>query len=366
VVADCIGAMFEGMSVVRQKQLLDIVEQKIEKARKIQKETGAKPASVHGLPFTDDTAMAHSVAASLVEKNEFDARDMAFKFGSEFKKEPDRGYGGNVIHVLEAFENQAVEDVYKPAREQFDGSGSYGNGGAMRVAPVPLFTYFDNDLSKLKDTSGAVTRLTHTHPQAVHGAALQALAVDQALRLSQDKELDTIKFLDELISKMKLIEEEGSQNNEHSDDAGPPQKKIPPKRLLDAEPNPYCAKLEKIKELALKDDLKASEVEECLGNDVSALGSVPAAVLAFVRQATRVEPGLEERSRLSRVVLYAVTLGGDTDTIATMAAAMAGAAWGLEEVPEAWMYYCEGSGRAEELAEGLYSRGVSESDSPKS
>lgn len=355
VVADCIGAMFEGMSVVKLKQLLDVVDQNIENARKIHKETGSKPASVNGLPFTDDTAMARSVAASLINMGEFDARDMAKRFGSEFKAEPDRGYGGNVVTVLEAFDDATLEDVFQPASQQFDGSGSYGNGGAMRVSPVPLFTYFDNDVSKLQKVTTDVTRLTHTHLQAIHGTLLEAMAVDQALRLQKGKDLDVIKFLDELIAKMRPIEEGGHEEEEGEE--GPPRKKIAPKRRLDADPTPYCAKLEKIKEFAFKKDLKASEVEEVLGNDVSALGSVPAAVLSFVRQSVMVEPGLETRNQFSRTVLYAITLGGDTDTIATMAAAMAGAMCGVEEVPESWMYYCEGVGEAEGHAEALFSRG---------
>ena len=28
---------------------------------------------------------------------------------------------------------------HQPAMEQFDGTGSYGNGGAMRIAPVALY-----------------------------------------------------------------------------------------------------------------------------------------------------------------------------------------------------------------------------------
>ena len=64
--------------------------------------------------------------------------------------------------VLEALLDPDICDVYKPASEQFDGSGSYGNGGAMRVAPVPLFTYFDNDFEELKVGSGRAIILHKT------------------------------------------------------------------------------------------------------------------------------------------------------------------------------------------------------------
>jgi len=349
-VADCIGALFEGIPVVRQKMVMSEVN-KIETNRQLQKEKGVRPADVYSLQFTDDTAMARSVAASLIDKNGFDAKDMALKFGQAFEAEPDRGYGGNVVTVLEALKNPDIEDVYKPASEQFNGSGSYGNGGAMRVCPVPLFTYFDKDTNVVTNISDAVTRLTHTNPLAIHGAALEAIAVDEALRLSHIDNIDVNKFLDALIAKMKPIEE--SLNG----DDGPPAKKVPAKRELDKDPTPYCAKLDKIKEFAVKDELTAAEVEEVLGNDVSALGSVPAAVLCFVRQITKPEPGWEERSQFERTVLYAITLGGDTDTIATMAAAISGAACGVEQIPESWQYYCEGVADAETYAEKLWQRG---------
>jgi len=37
------------------------------------------------------------------------------------------------------------DDVYQPAAEQFNGRGSYGNGSAMRVAPVALFAFEKKD-----------------------------------------------------------------------------------------------------------------------------------------------------------------------------------------------------------------------------
>lgn len=51
---------------------------------------------------------------------------------------PTRGYGYNVVTVLKRLGDRDLSDVFAPARNQFDGGGSYGNGGAMRVAPVAL------------------------------------------------------------------------------------------------------------------------------------------------------------------------------------------------------------------------------------
>ena len=54
-----------------------------------------------------------------------------------------------------------------------------------------------------------------------------------------------------------------------------------------------------------------------------------------------------------RSIIYAVTLGGDTDTIATMAGAIAGAYHGLEAIPKSWIDVCEGIDEAMDSGEEL-------------
>lgn len=60
------------------------------------------------------------------------------RFAQEYKKEPDRGYGAGVITVFKKLLSPKCRDVFEPARAQFNGKGSYGNGGAMRVAGISL------------------------------------------------------------------------------------------------------------------------------------------------------------------------------------------------------------------------------------
>ena len=55
-----------------------------------------------------------------------------------------------------------------------------------------------------------------------------------------------------------------------------------------------------------------------------------------------------------RTILYAITLDGDTDTIASMAGAIAGAYYGMDVIPKPWIAACEGSEDAVKLADGLY------------
>ncbi len=95
--------------------------------------------------------MTRSVCKSLIENKGFNASDLASKFLEEFKKESDRGYGGGMFIIFEAWKKYGTskENVLVPAREQFGGSGSYGNGAAMRVAPVALFASTEEALVKV-------------------------------------------------------------------------------------------------------------------------------------------------------------------------------------------------------------------------
>lgn len=54
-----------------------------------------------------------------------------------------------VVNVFKKLLSPKCSDVFEPARAQFNGKGSYGNGGAMRVAGIPL-TYWDvQDVKKV-------------------------------------------------------------------------------------------------------------------------------------------------------------------------------------------------------------------------
>jgi len=59
-------------------------------------------------------------------------------------------------------------------------------------------------------------------------------------------------------------------------------------------------------------------------------------------------------NEFQRTVIYAVSLGGDTDTIASMAGAIAGAWYGIDCIPAEWSDACEATNTAKQLADKLY------------
>jgi len=95
----------------------------------------------------------------------------SLRFVKEYFTDPRRGYGHQVVDVFRKLRAQKFEDPFGPAKEQFDGSGSYGNGGAMRVAPLALFCH--SDYKELVNLVQQSAEITHTHKQGYTGTILQ-------------------------------------------------------------------------------------------------------------------------------------------------------------------------------------------------
>lgn len=287
--------------------------------------------------YTDDTAMMRCVALSLIEEKGYVAQDMAKRFVKEFYAEPRRGYGSNVVDVFAALRASKFRDVYAPAAMQFNGRGSYGNGGAMRAAPIALFCHAATE-QELVDTAKDMALLTHANRLGYNGTVLQCLAVREALQTPRN-DLNCIKFVENLIEKMKKVEKPGKDD------------------ILDEgeEPFVYVKKLERVLGLLeCKDSVDADQVEEELGVDISAHKSVATAIYTFVRASNPI-PNIETDNEFQRTLHYAVSLGGDTDTIASMAGSIAGAYYGMEKVPKNLERHCEALADAIEQADQLHS-----------
>ncbi|GAA1990804.1 hypothetical protein GCM10009738_84000 [Kitasatospora viridis] len=122
------------------------------------------------LPWTDDTEMACSVLSVLREHGTVrqDALARSFALRHDF----DRGYGGAMNGLLRRVrEGGSWRDL---AAGLFDGQGSWGNGAAMRVAPLGAWFAVDPAEAAWQATRSA--EVTHTHPEAVAGAVAVALA----------------------------------------------------------------------------------------------------------------------------------------------------------------------------------------------
>lgn len=125
--------------------------------------------------YTDDTEMALAIVEVLARHGTVDQYDLATTFAHRYVADIYRGYGPAAHGIL-----QAIHDG-TPWRNVsyavFNGTGSMGNGAAMRVAP--LGAYFADDLSRVVREADQSGEVTHAHREGRAGAI--AIAVAAAL-----------------------------------------------------------------------------------------------------------------------------------------------------------------------------------------
>lgn len=259
--------------------------------------------------YTDDTQMMIGVAESLNYYGRFNGRDVAQRFVTNYQ--PDRGYGMGTRSVLQTLK---IGTPWDQAPMVIFPEGSFGNGAAMRVAPIGLF--YRNDPEQLRNAAESSAAITHAHPLGKEGAAVQAMAVALAANTEPD-DFDPARFVHQLADFAR-------------EDRFPFPEQI--------------AALDKL----LEENPTLDEVADRLGNDVRAHHSVPTAIYMF----------LARPWSFKEAVAHAVLLGGDTDTIAAMTGAVAGAFLGLENIPQEWLDVLEngekGRDYVTELSEKLY------------
>jgi ADP-ribosylglycohydrolase len=124
--------------------------------------------------YTDDTEMAISVVEMLESHGAVVQDNLAQLFARRMGDT--RGYGAGTYKLL-----CGVRDGvpwHRLARAGFQGMGSFGNGAAMRVAPLGAY-FADRDLEVVAEQARLSAEVTHMHPEGVAGAI--AVAVGAAL-----------------------------------------------------------------------------------------------------------------------------------------------------------------------------------------
>ncbi|TPP65903.1 putative adp-ribosylglycohydrolase [Fasciola gigantica] len=84
---------------------------------------------------------------SLRRERGFNPEDMAKEFAHDyFTDGAHRYYGGSIGSVFKSLEDDKFKHPFEFAAKQFNGTGSFGNGGGMRAAPLAIYSL------KLPDT----------------------------------------------------------------------------------------------------------------------------------------------------------------------------------------------------------------------
>ncbi len=116
--------------------------------------------------------MALSVYETVTEHGRVDQEDLATRFGRRFIEDPGRGYGRGAHELLTAIAHGASWSQVSPAL--FDGRGSFGNGAAMRVAPLGAF--FAESCKRAASEAARSAEITHANDEGMAGAIAVAVA----------------------------------------------------------------------------------------------------------------------------------------------------------------------------------------------
>jgi poly(ADP-ribose) glycohydrolase ARH3 len=247
--------------------------------------------------------MAVGLAESITQVWRLDPQHLGDTFRANFQQEPWRGYASGPPTVFSLVERRGMS-YSEVARSLFGGQGSFGNGAAMRIAPVGLFYHDAPDLYEKAHLSASVT---HAHPIGVDGAAVLAQAVAQAVKLDPQEPFPLEPFSQGLIDFARTPE-------------------IRDKMML-------------VRTL-VAEDVPPPDAARRLGCSVAVHESMPFAVYAFLRYPQSFEACL----------FCAILNGGDRDTLGAMACAVSGAYLGVEAIPQAWREKLENRKNIENLA----------------
>lgn len=238
--------------------------------------------------WTDDTAQMLVLAAHLARRaGRIDADALAGELAAAWAAEPWRGYGPGAVKVLSQIHSGARWQ--EAAASVFGGAGSLGNGAAMRVAPVGLVAGLS--LDAVAETAAVTASVSHAHPEGVDGAIAQAVAVALAARSDSALPLPPADFVAAVAAHTGT--------------------------------DAFAAALGAVPSLV---EGPSADVADRFACDATALGSVPASITVFLRHPEDPVAAVAE----------AIGLGGDTDTIAAMTAALVGARCGEGVVPPLW------------------------------
>jgi poly(ADP-ribose) glycohydrolase ARH3 len=255
------------------------------------------------LVYTDDTAMALGLAQSLVHIGHLDELHLGDTFRTNFRREPWRGYAVGPPTIFALVESQGTSYT-EAASSLFEGQGSFGNGAAMRIAPLGLFF---RDAPDLYEQAARSATVTHAHPIAQDGAALLAWAVARAVSLDPQAPFPLDSFCEGLVDLARTPEMQ--------------------------------QKMETVLTLAVE-DAPPGVAAHRLGKSVAMHQSLPFALYAF----------LSHPRSYQDCLFCAILNGGDSDTLGAMACAVSGAYLGIEAIPSPWQEKLENLETIENLA----------------
>jgi ADP-ribosyl-[dinitrogen reductase] hydrolase len=246
--------------------------------------------------YTDDTQMMLALAESLVERDAFDADDIASRFVSWLESNPP-DVGNHTRAVLKRMSAGADWKTSSNAVQRASPS-SAGNGSVMRCAPIALWDW--NDASLRAEHSRVQSEITHAHQECQWSCALVNSFIAHAMTTGvRDAALDR--------ALAECRDAPGHIRKRMGVAAG--------KSRAELNPTGYV------------------------------LDTVDCAIWSLMNSYS-----------FEEALIEAVNLGGDADTTGAVCGALAGAFYGESDIPARWLEPLQDRARIAALADKLAQR----------
>ncbi|MBV9868485.1 MAG: ADP-ribosylglycohydrolase family protein [Abitibacteriaceae bacterium] len=241
--------------------------------------------------YTDDTQMAMSIIEILRQHEAINQDALALSFGARHDRS--RGYGAAMEDLLPRL--WVGVPWQGAAQSLFQGQGSFGNGAAMRVAPVGA--YFADDLDAVVENARRSAEITHAHPEAIAGAIAVAVAAAWAWRLRDEAVMPgREEFLNLILPS------------------------VPDSEVLN--------RIVEVRDLPGYEEITVQEVTEAVGNgeEITAQDTVPFVLWCASQHLNNYEEAL----------WLTVSGLGDRDTTCAMVGGIVAMSAGAENIPADW------------------------------
>ncbi len=224
--------------------------------------------------FTDDSVMTLAVADALLE----------YKFccdGDLTKLLVDKMQTIGLKHPFAGYGKRFRDWLYKKNSEPIN---SFGNGSAMRVSAC---AWIGKDLEEVNMLARKSAEVTHNHPEGIKGAEAVAAAIYLAKTGKSKEEIKNY-----IVANYSSLDGMG----------------------------PECWNIDFCKKFYYDLNFKLEDLKPVYFFDITCQGSVPEAIKAFL-----------EADSFEDTIRTAVSIGGDSDTIAAIAGSIAEAFYGVPD-----------------------------------
>lgn len=251
--------------------------------------------------YTDDTQLTLHTAESLIQGSGFNLDNLIREY-VKWLDDPPIGPGYGCLSSIQKLRYGI------PWQEAASNSG--GNGTTMRISPIGLF--YCKDINALKTIALKSSTVTHSHPAASAGAIVIARAISYLIEKTPEKGFSTDDFFKVIISSISNSQENiwgefieilnrVKQNLNISLEAG----------------------LIKFSQIGVKSPFF---IEQYLGKAFVhpyTLSTVACTIFIFLKKLESFEDCIFELA----------TAGGDSDTVGAIGGSLAGAYFGLGNIP---------------------------------